>query len=346
MKALVLAEYNVLTVCDLPAPVPGEGEVLVRVRACGICGSDVQGLDGSTGRRIPPLIMGHEAAGEVAALGPGVRAVDVGMPVAFDSTIWCGQCRYCQLGQINLCEQRQVLGVSCSEFRRDGAFAEFVVVPARILVRLPPGLSFVEATLAEPLAVAAHAVARLPQPSEKTAAVIGTGVIGLLAIQVLKVEGCRQIFAVDRDASRLEVAAKLGATHIFQVQGPQHLADIVAEINRQTGGGTDLAIEAVGLAETVVAAVKAVRKGGTVALVGNLRPEVPLPLQLVVTREISLRGSYASCGEFERAVELLASKQVLAGPLISAVAPLDQGPEWFRRLRSGTPGLIKVVLEP
>ncbi|MCS7238565.1 MAG: galactitol-1-phosphate 5-dehydrogenase [Thermoguttaceae bacterium] len=346
MKALVLTAYNVLAIQEVPTPVPGEGEVLVKVRACGICGSDVHGLDGSTGRRIPPLIMGHEAAGEVAAVGPGVRSVAVGEAVTFDSTVWCGECVDCRRGRVNLCEKRQVLGVACAEFRRDGAFAEYVVVPERIIVRMPPGLSFLEATLAEPLAVAVHAVNRLGEVLGKSVAVIGTGIIGLLAVQVLKVAGCRRILAVDRDQSRLSLASKLGATDLFLVENSSELEEIANKVVERTDGGTDLAIEAVGLPETVVAAVKVVRKGGVVALVGNLRPEVPLPLQVVVTREITLRGSYASRGEYQLAVDLLASRKVAAMPLISAVAPLEEGPQWFEWLRSGKLGLLKVILEP
>src|SRR5579871_6068868 len=141
MKALVLRQYHQLDYTDVPEPECGRDEVLVRVKACGICGSDVHGLDGSTGRRRPPLIMGHEAAGVIAATGPGVGEWKPGDRVTFDSTIFCGDCAACRRGQVNLCRHRRVLGVSCEEYRQDGAFAEFVVVPARILHRLPDAIS-------------------------------------------------------------------------------------------------------------------------------------------------------------------------------------------------------------
>ena len=149
MKALLLTEYMNLQVTELAEPEIGAADVLVRVRACGICGSDVHGLDGRTGRRIPPLVMGHEAAGTIEAIGRDVRGWRAGDRVTFDSTISCGECYYCQRGEINLCDRREVLGVSCGDYRRHGAFAEYVAVPARILYRLPGGLPFEHAAMIE-----------------------------------------------------------------------------------------------------------------------------------------------------------------------------------------------------
>src|SRR5947209_13193157 len=158
MKALLLSQYRHLELADVETPKPRSGEVLVRIAACGICGSDVHGYDGSSGRRIPPLVMGHEAAGIVAALGQGVTRLKQGDRVTFDSTVYCGECVNCLRGDINLCDRREVLGVSCGDYRRAGAFAEFVSVPARIIHRLPANLSFEQAALLEAVAVALHAV--------------------------------------------------------------------------------------------------------------------------------------------------------------------------------------------
>src|SRR5437763_13012844 len=157
MKALLLSRYNHLEIADLPDPQPGPGEVLIRVAACGICGSDVHGYDGTSGRRIPPIVMGHEAAGVVAATGAGVARYKPGDRVTFDSTVYCGQCAYCRRGEVNLCNWRQVLGVSTPEYRRPGAFAEYVAVPRRIVHHVPDNIPFVEAAMVEPLAVAVHA---------------------------------------------------------------------------------------------------------------------------------------------------------------------------------------------
>src|ERR1700745_1488851 len=129
MKALLLSEYKHLAVTDLPVPAAGTGEVLIRVAACGICGSDVHGYDGTSGRRIPPIVMGHEAAGLVASTGAGVTRFKAGDRVTFDSTVYCGECVFCRRGEVNLCDRREVIGVSCGDYRRHGAFAEYIAVP-------------------------------------------------------------------------------------------------------------------------------------------------------------------------------------------------------------------------
>ena len=343
MKALVLREYMKLVYEDVSPPEIAPDEVLVKVEACGICGSDVHGLDGSTGRRQPPLIMGHEASGVVEGVGPAVRGWAPGDRVTFDSTIWCGVCRHCRRGEVNLCDDRRVLGVSCAEYHRDGAFAEYVAVPARVLYRLPDSLPFEEAALVESLSIAVHAAARLPVHVGDTALVVGTGTIGLLAIQALKARGCTVVAAADVAPERLELARRLGADAIIDTR----TADPAAEMRRLTDGrGADVAVEAVGLPATVRIAVESVRKGGSLALVGNFSPEVPLPLQSVVTREISLLGSCASNGEYPACLELMARRRVDVRPLISAVAPLAEGPSWFKRLYDREPGLLKVILVP
>lgn len=342
MKALLLSRYRHLEIADIPTPAPARGELLVRVAACGICGSDVHGYDGSSGRRIPPLVMGHEAAGVVAGIGEGVAGFAMGDRVTFDSTVYCGECSNCVRGDVNLCDRRQVLGVSCGDYRRYGAFAEFVVLPARIAYHLPDNLSFSEAALLEAVAVALHAVSLAPIKPGNKALVVGAGTIGLLVQQALAVAGCCPVFVSDVDATRLKLSATLGANTILGSG-----KDLVQKIQRLTDGmGADITVEAVGLNETVSTAIQATRKGGSVVLVGNVSPEVTLPLQTVVTRQIRLQGSCASAGEYPRAIELMSRGKIDVKPLISAVAPLTDGPEWFERLYAREPNLMKVVLEP
>jgi len=158
MKALVLSEYKKLDLVDMQKPQPGDDELLIRVQACGICGSDVHGYDGSTGRRLPPIVMGHEAAGIIEAVGSAVTDFHPGDRVTFDSTVSCGKCFYCRRGLVNLCDHREVIGVSTPEFRRMGAFAEYVTVPARIAYSLPDNMPFAHAALIEAVSVAVHAV--------------------------------------------------------------------------------------------------------------------------------------------------------------------------------------------
>jgi L-iditol 2-dehydrogenase len=341
MKVLLLSQYRNLEIADLPAPTIGNDEVLIRVAACGICGSDVHGYDGSSGRRIPPIVMGHEAAGTIAAVGAGVNGVAVGDRVTFDSTIYCGGCPNCLRGDVNLCDRRQVLGVSCTEYRRAGAFAEQVAVPARIVYRLPDSISFAEAAMLEAVAVAMHGVSLGNVTSGDTGLVVGAGTIGLLVLQALRIAGCSRVFVADIDSSRLKLAEDLGATPLSTGNDP------VAQVLELTSGaGVDVAIEAVGRTETVGTAIKSVRKGATVVLVGNISPEVTLPLQTVVTRQIRLQGSCASAGEYPRAIELMAKGEIRVKPLITAIAPLDEGPQWFERLYAREPNLMKVVLTP
>ena len=212
MKALTLKEYNRFELEDAPEPPMGPDSVMVAVKACGICGSDVHGMDGSTGRRRPPIIMGHEAAGVIVQTGADVEGWETGARVTFDSTIYCGTCEYCREGRINLCDQRRVLGVSCDEYRQNGAFAQFVSVPQRVLYRLPDALTFEHAALTEPLSIAFHAVRRAGTKTSDLVVVVGAGLIGLLLVQTLRRAGCLRILAVDIAPEKLALAKKLGAT--------------------------------------------------------------------------------------------------------------------------------------
>jgi len=343
MNALLLSEYKHLEITALPVPVPAPSEVLVQVAACGICGSDVHGYDGTSGRRIPPLVMGHEAAGTVAAVGSQVSEFAIGDRVTFDSTVYCGRCAFCRKGEINLCDNRQVVGVSCGDYSRAGAFAEYVAVPARIVYKLPENLGFAEAAMLEAVSVALHAVAVSKLEGGETALVIGAGMIGLLTLQAARAAGCSRVFVADIDATRLKSASELGAQETLLASG----AKLTQEILRLTEGrGVDVVLEAVGRDETIAAAIDCVRKGGTVTLIGNIMPQVNLPLQKVVSRQIRLQGSCASSGEYPEAMKLMAAGKIRVGPLITAVAPLRDGPKWFDRLHSGEPNLMKIVLDP
>jgi len=343
MNALVLTEYKHLEFIERPTPVPGPGEILVRVLACGICGSDVHGYDGSSGRRIPPLVMGHEAAGVVADVGPGVERFRRGDRVTFDSTIYCGECPFCLRGQMNLCDRREVLGVSCGDYSRDGAFADFVLVPERIVYALPDAMPFSEAAMLEAVSVALHAVAVSDLHGGETALVLGAGMIGLLTLQAARAAGCSRVFIADVDATRLELARRLGATETLHLSGSSL---VQACRDRTRGAGVDIVFEAVGRDETVSTAIDAARKGGTITLIGNIMPEVRLPLQKVVSRQLRLQGTAASSGEYPQAIDMIVSGAIQLKPLITAVAPLQEGPRWFERLYAHEPGLMKIVLAP
>ena len=344
MKALVLTAPSQLEFTDFPKPIPADDEVLLRIHACGICGSDIHGWDGSTGRRRPPLIMGHEAAGEIVAVGPRVERWRLGDRVTFDSTISCGACPYCARGEVNLCDHRRVVGVAPVEYRQHGAFAEFLVVPARILYALPNGLTYQQAAMVEPVSIAIHAVQRVRLAPNAPAVVVGAGMIGLFVIQALRWAGASRIIAVDLADNRLALARELGATDTLR----SDLMEVPAEVARLTGGnGADVALEVVGVSATLNLAIASVRRGGSVVLVGNLAAKTDFPLQAVVTRELTLHGTCGSAGEYPLCLDLIARGVIRVEPMISAVAPLVDGAAWFEKLSAKDGAkFMKVILAP
>ena len=343
MKALVLKEYNKFEIIDYPIPEYGPDDVLIKVKACSICGSDVHGMNGSTGRRIPPIIMGHEASGIIEKVGANVKGYKPGDRVTFDSTIYCGDCYYCKRGEVNLCNNRKVLGVSCEDYRLHGAFAEYVAVPQRILYAMPEQMSFESAAMVEPLSIAFHAVKRSKIFLNDTVVVFGAGMIGLFVIQLLKLAGCGKIIAVDVIEEKLELAKKFGADAGLKADE----VDVQAEIDALTANrGADAAFEVVGIDETFLPAIACLKKGGSLTMVGNIKPTVNFPLQPVVTRQITLFGSCASAGEYPECLDLIASGKVDVESFISAVVPMEEGAKWFNRLSSGEAGLLKVILKP
>lgn len=343
MKALLLKEYKKLEVAELTEPEVGAQDLLIRIKACGICGSDVHGYDGSSGRRIPPIVMGHEASGVVVRTGKSVQGFAEGDRVTFDSTIYCGECHFCRRGEINLCDNRRVLGVSCGDYRQHGAYAEFVAVPERIAYRLPDGLSFERAAMVEPTSIAVHAVNRTRVALGDTAVVVGSGMIGLLVVQALRLAGCGKVIAVDLEDPKLDLARQLGAEMTLNVKR----CDVPAKVRELTDGrGADVAVECVGSTAPIATAIECLRKGGTLTLVGNITPKVELPLQAIVTRELSVLGSCASKGEYPACLELLSRRALEVEPLISARISLEEGPAWFKRLYEREPGLMKVIVQP
>ena len=343
MKALLYTEPYTLQYTDVPDPSFGDDDVLIRVQACGVCGSDVQGYTGKTGRRLPPLIMGHEAAGVVAEVGQNVTDLAAGDRVCFDSTVYCNRCPACTQGLLNRCVKRQVLGVSVPEFKRHGALAEFVAVPHWIVAKLPDDMSFVQAALLESASIGTHAANRGPITDRDTVLVIGAGTIGLFVLQAAKLRGARKTIACDINEFRLGLARQVGADECIN----SHTLALTNAIRERTGGlGADVTFEAVGFAETFHQAVSATKTGGTLVAIGNLAKETEFNLQELVSRELTFTGSYASSGEFRTCIDLIASGRINVEPLVSEVAPLEAGPAVFERLLKAEENLLKIVLEP
>ncbi|HCO95675.1 MAG TPA: galactitol-1-phosphate 5-dehydrogenase [Phycisphaerales bacterium] len=343
MKALIYTKPYTLEYSDFPDPTAGDDDVLIRVKACGICGSDVHGFTGKTGRRIPPLVMGHEAAGIVEGLGGNVSGFEKGDRVCFDSTVYCNKCEACRAGLFNRCDKRQVLGVSVPHFRRHGAFAEYVAVPSWIVSKIPDQLSFVDAALLEPASIGTHAANRAPISNKDTVVVIGAGTIGLFILQGAKLRGAAKVIAVDINEFRLDLAKKLGADKLINPL-KSNLSEAV--LQETEGKGANVALEAVGYAKTFADAVAITRMGGYVVAVGNLEKKAEFDLQQLIARELTFTGSYASSGEFRDCIELVASGKINVEPLISDVLPLKEGPGAFDRLLKAEENLLKIVLEP
>jgi L-iditol 2-dehydrogenase len=338
MRALVFAGPREMPLEERPHPVPGSGQVTVAVRAAGICGSDVHGFLGTTGRRRPGIVMGHEAAGDVVEVGPGVTSVRVGDRVVMKSILACGVCDRCLSGRPNLCAERQGMGMHF-----DGAYADLLVVPEELLVPLPDALSYAQGALVEPLAVAMHAVNITPFSSDGFVVVVGAGPIGLLTLLAARLRGAGTVIVTDRNPHRLGVARLLGADLAVDVAS----TDPVAAVMTATGGrGADVVFEAVGIGATVAQSLAVAQAGGQVTWIGNAAPIVELPMQDLVTHELTLRGSYGFCDEFEQAVDALAAGSIDVRPLIELVAPLEDGPDLFRQLGEGQLDAVKVVLAP
>jgi (R,R)-butanediol dehydrogenase/meso-butanediol dehydrogenase/diacetyl reductase/L-iditol 2-dehydrogenase len=339
-----MTEYKKLEFTDVPKPkITSPTEVLVRIKAAAICGSDVHGFYGSTLRRQPPIIMGHEASGVIEEVGSLVRNFAKGDRVTFDSTIWCGICPFCQQGKVNLCNNRRVLGVSCDEYKQDGVFAEYALIEERILFKLPEGLDFVQAAMAEPAGVAAHAIALAPPLLGEDVAVVGTGLIGLLILKLLRPITSGLIIALETDEARREKALSSGADYAFDPRDP----DLLKEVASLTDGAMlDKVYEAVGATAPINTAIDVVKKGGAVVLVGNVSPKVELPLQKIVTRQIRLQGSCAISGEYPAVLKLMASGKLVVDDLVSKTVPLSEGQVWFDKLYNREDNLLKVVLLP
>lgn len=338
MRALMYEGPWQMPVAEIDEPTPGADDVIVAVQAAGVCGSDVHGFTGSTGRRTPGIVMGHEFAGTVAAVGQDVEGYRTGDRVVVQPLHTCGTCVMCTAGRPNVCLHRTLIGMHVH-----GAYAERVRVPQEQLYRLPDTMSWEQGSLVEPLSVALHAVNLSPINLMETVVIVGAGTIGLLTLLAARAKGAGTLVVTDRSAHRLELALALGADLVVNVAE----GDPVATVADVTDGfGAHVAIEAVGISATVQQALAMTRIGGHVTWIGNSAPDVTLNMQHVVTREITIRGAYGFNTEFAHAIHALAAGRIDGAPLIERRAPLEQGPQLVHDLANGTLDAVKVVLTP
>jgi threonine dehydrogenase-like Zn-dependent dehydrogenase len=338
MKTLLYPDYEQITMAERPQPQPGEGEVLLRVSACGICGSELDAFKKRSPRRVPPLVMGHEFCGVIEEVGTGVGALARGQRVVSHSLFGCGQCARCKHGESNLCAHRQLFGM-----HRQGGFAEFVTAPERCLIAWPDALAASAASLAEPLANGVHVVGLTRQLAPNLVVIIGAGPIGLLCQQAFQALTSADIIVADLIEERLEVANRLGAKQIIHSRHQ----DLVTEVLRLTGGdGVDVLVDAVGSNLSKQYSLAATRSGGTTVWLGTHENTITLDSQEITLAEKRVQGSYAATlEELKVAVDLLASGQVDGSSWIKTF-PLERGVEAFHSMLAAQGDDIKGVLLP
>lgn len=338
MKAVVYEGPNLLEYKDWAEAAPKPGEVKLRVRACGICGSDVHGYLGLTGRRREPMVMGHEFAGEVVELGEGVTDQAIGDRAAVYPVDFCGQCEMCKRGDFHLCLHKRAFGV----LDVDGAFAQYICVPAKCCFPLDNNVSYAVGSLMEPLAVAWRGVEHGGDLSGKTVLIVGAGTIGLLALGCVKMKHGATILVSDLSDYRLSVAREMGADILIN-PGKEDVRKAVADYTR--GKGVDVAIEAVGAAPSVQQAMSSLCFGGTAVWIGNNKPVIEINMQEIVTRELKVHGSFLyGYEEFKTVAGLVNQGRLDLAPLISKTISLKEAPEYFYTLAHDPGNLIKVVV--
>lgn len=344
MKALQLTNYMEFEYIEVETPLPAADEVLIRIKAAAVCGSDIAGAGGSTGRRKPPIIMGHEASGVVEHVGEHVTRFSAGDRVSFDSTIYCGNCKFCRSGQVNLCEDRRVLGVSCEEYRKDGAFCQYIAVPERVVYKIPQSVTFDEAALLEPISVAFHAVRRLEAEAGQRIALFGTGTIALFAVQIIKELYDAELIVIGRNQLKLELAKELGADYIVHSKS-EPVKTAVERITKKEG--VERALDAAGASETFRSGMEILQKGGIFVTLANLQNDFSLNASALITRELTIKGSCAFNEEFPKAIAMLSAGKIRTDYAVSHRLALKDGGAFIKKIYETKPDdFFKCLLHP
>ena len=336
MKAAVCTARETIVIEEVPKPAPGEGEVLVRVKATGLCGSDVDGYMGHHPMIKWPIILGHECSGVIAELGPGVTDWADGDEVAVEPFFTCKRCPACQSGRYNLCVDLKITG-----HQVPGSLAEYVIAEACFVHRKPPNVPFEEAAIAEPVSGSLHAVERCSLRVGDLVVIIGCGTIGSLAMQHALNKGA-EVMVADIQDFKLEVAKSLGAPHTVNPT----TTELKARVMELTGGiGADCVIEAVGHPDTLASTVELVRRGGTVMLIGWSGNEAdPFNLTGVTLDELTVLGTLGFCRDFPTALRLMSRGKVKVAPIIGHRLPLERVEEGIRMLRDRVGRTWKIVI--
>lgn len=339
MRALLYPNFGELEFRpDLPEPQAAPGEVIVEVGACGICGSEMGGFVARSPRRKPPITMGHEFAGTIAELGPGVEGLSVGQRVVVNALVHCGECDLCRRGLTHLCRKRQVFGM-----HREGAFAERVNVPAHVVYPMPDNMTMVQGAMVEPLGNGLHVIDLARGNSLDTVLVCGAGTIGLMCLIAAKAAGARRTVVTDTNDGRLEAARGIGADLTVNVR-EQNLQSTILEWT--DGTGVELAVDAVGSATTRIDAIHAARPGGDIVWIGLHHDKMELNSFEVVLPEKRVMGSYAAADkDIRRGIQLFSEGKV---PMEAwtQIFPLEEGADVFLDMVHQRRPIIKAVLQP
>jgi L-iditol 2-dehydrogenase len=348
MRAAVTHGWNDMRVEEVPVPQPEPGEALVRVGACGICGTDLKILSGAYEGIWPPslpFIQGHEWGGTVVALGEGVKNLNIGDRVTAENHSGCGECIMCRWGRYNLCEVARTRDPAYKLYGHTapGAFAEYATRPAKILHKIPDNLSFEESSIINQGSMGLHAVRRCPIEPGDWVAVFGPGLVGLILVQLAKSLGATRVIAIGR-GPRLEMAKELGADEIIDYTTP----DVVGQIYELTEGrGVDCAYECAGSPDAVRGVVGAVRRGGRVGIVGLVVTEdVTLRTDRIVLDDLDVHGVRSSPNAYPEFIRLIGAGKVNLEKLVSRVYPLEEINDAFDVFRRREGGVIRVVIKP
>lgn len=337
MKAAVWYGGKDIKIEDVPKPKILEDEILVRVRAASICGSELHAYTGVSKRRVPPLIMGHEFSGEVAYVGKRVENIKVGERVAVDPLIRCGICEQCTKGRGNICYNAILLGL-----HKSGAFAEYIAVPSINCYKLPEHLSFEEGSSVEPLAVGVHSVIRAPVKVGDSVAVIGSGTIGLGILQANKIAGAIETIVIDVVDYRLDYAKKLGAKVIINSKNEDPVKRVMESTDNN---GVDVAFEAVGIQLTVQQALAMTKTGGKVIVAGMMAEMMEIDMLNTVAKEKEIKGTYGyTSSDYSTALTLLIEGVAEVKSMVTHVYTLEEVSKAFDLLHEKGKGVIKVVL--
>jgi len=343
MKAAILTEPGKMELRQLDIPVPGPEEALVRIKAVGLCGSDVHYYEhGRIGPYVveKPIILGHEAAGEIVAVGGEVRHLRVGQRVAIEPGVTCGRCNYCKSGRYNLCPDVRFLATP----PYDGAFCEYIAIRADFLHPIPDSMSYEKAALVEPLSVGLHAVRRGELKPGETVVIMGMGPIGILALLAARSAGAGRVIGVDLEPFRLDRALQMGATDVVNLREEDGLAAI---LRLTEGRKADLAIETAGNGRAAQTAVQAVRRGGRVVLVGLPQEhETPLSIPHIVDNEIDLRGVFRYHNTYPTGIAVMAADTINLEPVITDYMSLDETPRAFEKAIRNKNSTLKIVIRP